>query len=214
MALWGLRIRCQHYTKGGVFLGVHNAQRPFDYNVCASHMNMSVLDGGVAGVLFKTPVLLAAVYIRMVFTHFCGGRQGHSCAVGAACVAHLFVWFLLNHSGNRRRRHTYLGGFINIAIHVTTLSPMSQRCHRCHNIVVDITTLSSIGHAITIGWPNYAAAAEFMVIKYSSQYVCVCSNQNVLAMDAGFWFALGVMWFCGAMPIDSRACNCFAPAFI
>ena len=90
-----------------------------------------------AGV-FKTSMHLATatVYIRMVFNGiytlvvvtksprtFLRGR--------GASLLRTFVWFLLNHMELRQAEG------IRILEGSSTLLSMSQRCHGCHNIVID-----------------------------------------------------------------------------
>ena len=85
---------------------------------------------------FKTPMHLAAVYIRMVFTHCCGGRQGHLCAVEVRPCRALFL-ALLNYAEG-----------IRILEGSSALSSLSQHGHGHHNIVIDITTLYSISYVV------------------------------------------------------------------
>ena len=109
--------------------------------------------------LSKTPMHLAAVYIyiyiRMVFRHLCGGRQEH---LWGEPPPRTFFLALLHHNGiTTRKRQTYLGGASstlssmschNIVIKITTLSSMGcgVEASRVHNIVIAITTLSSMSH--------------------------------------------------------------------
>ena len=89
--------------------------------------------------IWPLPLCIFAWYL-MVFTHlwWSPSHQGHFCAVGVRPCCALssgFCWITWNYD----RQKAYVSWKVR------------QHCYRCHNVVMDVTTLSSIGSTSTAG---------------------------------------------------------------